>query len=149
MNLTFNAVLFNPWNKILNEGMVSLLVGLTASVLDRSRKAASFPRKLRLGKYRRTLPANRQIVDESEKKYTYKLTLSRVRIFAAWTLVRCSSRLIEGGSHFFGAFSEFRKAAVRLHHVCCRVRMEQLGSHWKDFSLNLICDYFSNIRREI
>jgi len=49
---------------------------------------------------------------------------------------------------FFGAFAKLRKAPLRFMSVRPSVRMEQPGSHWKNFSWNLIFEYFSKICRE-
>jgi hypothetical protein len=55
------------------------------------------------------------------------------------------SQISETALRFLGAFAKLRKAIISfVVSVCLSVRVEQLGSHWKDFHEIL---YFSIFRK--
>ena len=72
-----------------------------------------------------------------------EVTSRSLRILPA--VRRTESSPKEPTTNFLGAFAKLRKATISfVMSVCLSLRMEQLGSHWKDFHEILYFTIFRN-----
>jgi hypothetical protein len=62
------------------------------------------------------------------KEISYMFRLNCTAIIRRIIIFRTSTYI-----QFLGALTKLRKATISLVMVCLSVRMEQLGSHWRDF----------------